>query len=362
MADLSVRSAWCHVLFAFDVGQSIDFATCRERVGGAVRPTDLARRSGAPTGFRLDAAPLRVAWDAGPFPVGAFRSDGRVELELHEFGAVSVAYAIAVEGSLAGLVELSCAISEETTLRADAEKQVDRLLAEAGNAIRHAFRAPMVEDYAVFEVRAWSGEMEAPAFLEKHGVDVARLLRSERGRLSAEETRDAIAFPVSYGMHDVVLADWNAALVVDPDAAATLAVLRVANVQLLEMRFLDIQLNRALDRAYEALTSPRRSLFPGSHRRELTRVGRLQVDGAILFERVGNALKLLGDQHLARVYRQAEARFHLAAWNADILRKLEALESIHQKMAAHASAARMEFLELLIILLIALSILLPFLT
>ncbi len=362
MAIPSFRRACCHILFAFDVGQSIDLAKCRQRVGGAVPPRELARKSGAPTGFRLDTAPLRIARESGVLPVGACRTDGRVELELHDFGALSVAYAIPVEGSLSDLVELSCAVSEDATLRADAEGQVDRVLEEAGDAIRHPFRAPMVEDYAIFEVCAWADGIETGAFLERHGDDVARLLRAERGRLSAEETRDAIAFPVSYGMDDVVLADWSAALVVDPDAAATLAVLRVANVQLLEMRFLDVQLDRALDRAYETLTSARPRLFPGSHRHDLARVGRLQVDGAILFERVGNALKLLGDQYLARVYRQAAARFHLAAWNADILRKLDAIESVHQKLAAQASAARMEFLELLIILLIALSILLPFVT
>jgi uncharacterized Rmd1/YagE family protein len=86
----------------------------------------------------------------------------------------------------------------------------------------------------------------------------------------------------------------------------------------------------------------------------------MQVDGAILFERVGNALKLIGDPYLARVYRLAAQRFRLGEWNAGILRKLDAMESIYQKISDRASTRRLELLEWIIILLIAVSIALPF--
>ena len=86
----------------------------------------------------------------------------------------------------------------------------------------------------------------------------------------------------------------------------------------------------------------------------------MQVDGALLFERVTNTLKLLGDQYLARVYRLAAQRFHLEAWDASILRKLETLESIYGKMSNRATTRRMEVLEWIIIVLIAVSIALSF--
>jgi hypothetical protein len=50
----------------------------------------------------------------------------------------------------------------------------------------------------------------------------------------------------------------------------------------------------------------------GNHQHaDLHRVAQMQVDSAMLFEGVNNALKLLGDQYLARVYRLASQRFHL---------------------------------------------------
>ncbi len=88
----------------------------------------------------------------------------------------------------------------------------------------------------------------------------------------------------------------------------------------------------------------------------LERVARLKLDGLIFFEGVNNTLKLLGDPYLARVYRLAAQRLHLSDWDASILRKLETVESIYQKISDQQSALRMEVLEWIIILLIAVSI------
>src|SRR5206468_4360360 len=129
-------------------------------------------------------------------------------------------------------------------------------------------------------------------------------------------------------------------------------------------RYLDQQLDVALEQAYEAL--PRqtwwRLALPGASGPDLRRIGTLQVESAVLFEGVNNALKLLGDQYLARVYRLVSERFHLADWDASILRKLETLESIYQKMSDFAGTRRMEALEWIIIVLITLSIVLPLVT
>jgi uncharacterized Rmd1/YagE family protein len=75
---------------------------------------------------------------------------------------------------------------------------------------------------------------------------------------------------------------------------------------------------------------------------------------------VNNALKLIGDQYLARVYKLAGDRLHLPQWDASILRKLQTVDSIYQKMNDEQQARRMEVLEWIIIVLIALSIGLAF--
>ena len=119
----------------------------------------------------------------------------------------------------------------------------------------------------------------------------------------------------------------------------------------------------ALEQAYRFLSRRRWSPLPlfFGFRHELRRIGRLQADSALLFEGVNNALKLIGDQYLARVYRDASARLHLQEWDTAILRRLETLESIYAKLHDQQTTWRMEVLEWIIILLIAVSIVLPFL-
>jgi uncharacterized Rmd1/YagE family protein len=55
-------------------------------------------------------------------------------------------------------------------------------------------------------------------------------------------------------------------------------------------------------------------------------------------------------------------RFHLAEWDEAIIRKLETLESIYEKISDRVANWRVEVLEWIIILLIAISIVLPFFT
>lgn len=80
------------------------------------------------------------------------------------------------------------------------------------------------------------------------------------------------------------------------------------------------------------------------------------MDNATLFEGVNNALKLLGDQYLARAYRLVSRRFHLDDWDTGILRKLQTLESIYKTVSDQATTRRMEVLEWVIIVLFLVSI------
>jgi uncharacterized Rmd1/YagE family protein len=75
---------------------------------------------------------------------------------------------------------------------------------------------------------------------------------------------------------------------------------------------------------------------------------------------VTNALKLLGDQYLARVYRASSQRYRLNEWNATLLRKLETIETIYDKVQDESNGLRMEVLEWIIVLLIAFEIALSF--
>jgi hypothetical protein len=154
----------------------------------------------------------------------------------------------------------------------------------------------------------------------------------------------------------MAVVDWNGAFLLDPEPADTLAVLEFANLELLELRFLDDRLDKALDRAYATLQHPRgfwRVFQRERTRREISAVARMQIDAALLYERVDNALKLYGDQYLARVHRAAGESCGFADWHQSVQRKLETLERVHDKVHGEAADLRMETLEWIVILLIA---------
>ena len=204
--------------------------------------------------------------------------------------------------------------------------------------------------------------LEPDHFCARYARLVAQILRAERQLLSDQEIDDALAVRTAYGLHDTTIIDWNAALVIDRDGADVRAVLEFANVELLEMRYVDQKLDRALNEAHEQLSRRavgwRRML--GYSGADLRGVAELQVDNAALFEGVNNTLKLLGDQYLARVYRSVNRRFHMNEWDSSILRKLQTVESIYEKISDQAANRRLEILEWVIVLLIAFSIAIEF--
>ena len=244
----------------------------------------------------------------------------------------------------------------------DAKARVEELARTIGPSIYEYGLPDMLEDYMLFEFDWAPQQRGLERVLAEHGGELAQLLRAERSELSEQEFADALGTRVSFGPGDLALIDSNGAILFDDVPEDVRAVLEFANVQLLEMRFLDRQLDSSLDQALEALGRRewRRLWMPSAFDHDLAHISRLQVEAAILFERVSNALKLLGDQYLARVYQQASQRFRLSEWNAGILRKLDTLDGIYQKIQDRADTRRMEFLEWIIIVLILVSTVLPF--
>ncbi len=360
---LRIDKGVCVVLFAYDIGFSIDLDAAEHALGarpgdGAAQREYLRHTRKSPRSVEYRPAPLRVSRRGAKIPVASFETDENVYAVAYDFGAVSIAYTIPLRGGAPELLALTEALYENQQLLEDSRRQADALAAMLGGAVQQPRTAPLVEDYVVLhlEQAGWQGPAGAvtPAeWLRTWRTEVTHILRSERGSLSSQEVDDATGTCISYALEDAGIVDWNAALLLGPDMEDAIAVLEFANVELLEMRLLDDQLDRALERAYTATTRRARAYPPRTDRASLREIAELQVSGAMLFEGVNNTLKLLGDQYLARLYRAALNRFHLPDWDASILRKLATLESIYDKLNDRQTTHRTEVLEWIVILLIA---------
>ncbi len=359
---LHIVRGTCYALFAYDVGMAIDLEAAQQRLTTLAQRATIRHKHRAPQYFEYRPAPLRVVQEANTLCIGGYQSQPQVDVVLYDFGAVSLTYPIPLAGPLARLRTLSDALYDNLELLADSRQRVEHLLDVITPAVLRPQIADFVEDYTIFQIEAVTPACGAHDLCTTHDQLIAQILRFEDQPLSEQEVRDALSHRIAFGLDDVTLIDWNATFLFDRDAEDVRAVLEFANVELLEMRYLDDQLDVALDQAYDALSlRPQRRLrLPGTTGADLRRIAQMQVDSAMLFEGVNNALKLLGDQYLARLYRLASRRFHLEEWDASIIRKLQTLESIYEKIADQTSSWRLEMLEWIIILLIALSIVLPF--
>ncbi len=363
-SPLHIERGVCYALFAYDVALSITLDEAERQITALTQRETIRHKRPAPTYFEYRPAPVRVTHNATPLIIGRYVTDPSVDLVLYDFGAVSVVYRIPFTGPLSDLLTLSYDLYDNALLLDDARKHVEDLCGAMPRALSRPGIAEFVEDYVIFQIETFAPPCTVDTLGTTYAQEIAQLLRAERQTLSAQEVQDVLSHRLSFGSDDMTIVDWHAALLYDREGDDVRAVLEFANVELLELRYLDQRLDDALDRSYEVLSrrlwAPLRVL--GSYRADLRQVAQMQVDSAILFEGVNNALKLLGDQYLARVYRAVSQRFHLAEWDASILRKLQTLESIYEKMADQAANHRMEVLEWIIILLIAASLILPFVT
>jgi len=358
---LTIARGACHAIFVYDIAFAIDLNEAERRISSATRET-LKHKRRAPQYFEYSPAPLRIVQRAERVGINdTFATDPQFELVVYDFGAVTVIYRIDLSCDSSRLLNLSESLYENKQLLADSRHRVQDLLKVIEPALTKANISSFVEDYVIFQVEAFAEPIAIEDLTTSYAAHVAQILRAESRELSADEIIDATANRISFGKEDVAIVDWNAALVVDAEAQDVLTVLEFANVELLEMRFLDQRLDDALGLAYVRLSKRSRKWFQfRSDPSDLRDISQWQVDSAILFEGVNNVLKLLGDQYLARLYRLAAQRFHLADWDVSILRKLQTLEGIYQKISDKMVSRRMEVLEWIIIFLIAISIILPF--
>src|SRR5262245_47348448 len=362
----TITKGACTPLFAFDLGFSIDLdraerILARAPEGGAQRLA-LKHSRRAPSSFDYQPLPLRISRPATPIKLGDFTTPATVEIVLFDFGGCSVSYAILLEGPLERLLPLSHALYENAELLADARRHAAEVLAAMREAVTRPNLVDIVEDYIVFQLDQWSPDQPVDEFVDSQRRLLAQVLGSERDDLCDQEVDEAMTSRLSYSPRDAAIIEWNADIILGKEQDYSLLVLEFANLELLEMRYLDDRLDIDLERAHEATQRPPTLLGLLSYRlnRDLRHISSYQVDSALLFESVNNALKLLGDQYLARLYRLAAQRLHLPEWDASILRKLETLERIYGKLADRVNVRRTELLEWIVIILIAFEIVMSF--
>jgi hypothetical protein len=250
-------------------------------------------------------------------------------------------------------------------------EEVRRLAEEVRRELAPYYVRPVAqlaeeEAYTVFciqsPLRTEDGTpLSAENWMKANRRAVASLLTQEPAidQLSKQESDESTGRFLSYYERDLVVIDWDAALLLDEpqNFDETLYIMELANLQLAELEAYDRILDDSLERAYRDLTSrPMRRRT--ATMRELREI---RIDLARFSDELQNISKFFGDWHLARIYENISARFHLADWHRTIDDKLQTLDDLYQLLNHDQTNRWMLILEVTIVLLFVIDLVILFL-
>lgn len=241
--------------------------------------------------------------------------------------------------------------------------EVRRLAAEAKRELAPVLVRPLddLRDDEAYTVFCINGPLATPDggiqqcedWLGTHRRRIAGLLTEETDdhRLSEQEVEESTGKWLSYYDRDLLVVDWDAALLVDEPQyfEETLYLIEMANLQLAELEAYDRMLDAAVERSYRDIGAKRwGSLKTIAIPRDLRE---LRIDLARLSDELLNTTKFFGDWHMARIYQALNSRFHLSDWHRTIDDKLKTLDELYQLLRSEQNNRWMLVLEISIVIL-----------
>jgi hypothetical protein len=353
-----------YVYRLFDVADAVDLAKAEAAVSA---PKSRLRLEGAQSGSALEfpRPPLHLGLGRRDVPLVSGARRAEASAHVYDFGVVSIRYELPITHgtSLADLVPLAEELFVDPTpaLDGEARREADELSRALGGALEKPHGWYGLESYQVFFVRRFEdGPMKAADLLASAPVPELLLGEMSEVPLSRAERDDILAHHLTYLEDDLAVLHWNSALVVEPSGVQDIPdLLEFATAHLLELRYYDALLDRELHRIYDEIAaggSPVANVFTRRYRRLQRETAALLVELSEMIERLENAVKIVGDFYLARLYQSAVRRFRLPAWQETVLRKQKLVADVNDLIGDAADTSRAELLEMAIIALIVFEI------
>jgi len=355
--DLAIESGTIQACFLFDVADTIDLTRLVSIAGEDAERAPLRPRS-TPSPGHIQFAQTPVVVSLPPITRGDVLGQSRAKI--YQYGVVSIRFSFSYAGPWKGFADLAAALRHDDAVAAQAHSQLRDVLSGYAAALDDPHET-LVEDYYICTVERFHAALTASALLTERAADLVALMMAEPRTLGSEEQREALRLHYSYFDDDLVVVLWDAAFVYEnrEDAQVIEDILEFANSQLVEFRTYDARLDAELDAIY-AMDMPRKPSYGFTRRRSAEKraeqLGYLLVDVRELADRASNALKIIGDAYYARIYRGIAARLSLDDWQRQIDSKLDSVGEAYRYLVDQAQTARSEFLEMIVIVLIAIEI------
>jgi hypothetical protein len=340
------------LLLLFDVADAIRLDDVRGRLGipAAQRTPTFSRP--APEYVRFERPPVIETLPPIPFDERQ-QLEGRVKY--YDYGVVSVEMELPFQCDWPELVERSSHWIANSSVEERALEILRPRIERNSAALEKPYQNWLSEDYYIISIRQHE---EAAQLIEKHGEEIAQIVRGESMKLSRDEVREILQSSASYYPADLLVAGWTAAFICDTPAGAepTIQLLEYANTQLLEYRHYDELLTRVLRDVYASMEGGSGFFRRWSMARKAEELNKIRLDVMELAERTDNSIKFLSDMFYARLYKLAAARVGVPDYRNLVDDKLRTAGELYQFMVEQFHQARGFFLELMVVIILLIEI------
>lgn len=214
------------------------------------------------------------------------------------------------------------------------------------------------EDYAILWIQDKYNQEN------KHELKAiaSQFLRNEDRLLSDYEQNEAFKYNFSYSPEDLTIIDWDRAITIGeyPDEDVW-DVLEYTNLQLLQIRYYEQELDKRLEEIYEFSKAKSLPVIEFYKTQKLLKnTLEIFIEFTSVEKRINSFLRLTGDEYLSRIYLAASNRLNLRRTQEHLKERLIDTKELYEMLSAEVSSMRAEILEIIIILLIAYEIIFAF--
>jgi hypothetical protein len=194
----------------------------------------------------------------------------------------------------------------------------------------------MFEQYTI--VLATQKESHPDDYIDNHKDIFAGLIRTFYDKnLDKSEIRDILSTRVRYSEYDLVVIDWNGAVIVtdDGDFSSDIDLLKIGNYQLIRYRMIDEQLEQKLNYLQETLGNKKTPIR--NTKKILQDIIDQRLSIVLTLEKIDTSLLLIGDWYSSKFYSAIVDEFYTDTWRGMVQSKLDNLKSLHEMMSEHFS-------------------------
>lgn len=247
------------------------------------------------------------------------------------------------------------------------DTQIDQILRARAKDFQNEIRSAISvlsdwqtnEDYITYFIQEFETPI-VPITSLVDMVDVSALILAESENYLSEIMKKSTMENIyQYSKEDLVVVDWNSALVIEPSGSFDVPlIIEFALSQLLEMRYYDDLLDQRLNTLYNAVVGRKstRGLLSNKYSRLAEEAGQFYLEISEIVENVENSFKTVGDFYLANIFRATSRRFRFEDWQRSINEKLGNLAEVSKLLHSEVNEGRNQFMEFIIIVLIAIEV------